>query len=42
MTDFHGPITSKNYAERYPQQSVLWGALGLSFVNQLQNKYTTI
>jgi len=20
ITDFHGPITSKNYAERYPRQ----------------------
>ena len=41
MTDFHGPITSKNYAERYPQQSVLWGTLGPAFLNLLQYKYTT-
>ena len=35
MTDFHGPITSANYAERYPRQSMPWGALGPSFLNPL-------
>ena len=41
MTDFHGPITSENYAERYPRQSVLLSALGPSFLNPLQYKYIT-
>ena len=39
MTDVHGPITSANYAERYPRQTVPRGALGPSFLNPLQYKY---
>ena len=42
MNDFHGPITSANYAERYSRQSVPWGSLGPSFLNPLLYKYITL